>query len=93
MARATKKRKYKCINGPYEGNQLLLTTPNTLRFSVRGETGRYVAGMQRLRTIGCAPLDHAALAIEDLRDPVYIATRDLSSPTLIWQKGEANATT
>ena len=88
MARATKKCKYICLNGPYKGKELLLTTPSTLPFSTKGFSGRYVAGYLKKRTVGCHPLDHAILSDLDKKAPLYIAiTAELDDcTTLIWEE-------
>ncbi len=91
MARATKKVKYLCLNGPYGGKVLLLTTPSTYSFSASGFTGRYVAGRLKKRTVGCHPLDHARLSDEDKENPLFITIgpedkNGMATRTeLIWQ--------
>lgn len=39
----TKKRRYKCVGGPYNGKYIVLLTPKTYTFSVKEFLGYYSA--------------------------------------------------
>lgn len=42
--KATPKTAMFCLNGPMSGSTLYVTSPITLPFTYKGQTGRYVAG-------------------------------------------------
>ncbi len=48
-SKVVKKTKYNCQDGPFEGSDLLLATPNTLPFSVGKFNGRYVGCRKEAR--------------------------------------------
>ncbi len=77
-----KKSKFRCLNGPYEGEDLLLSTPNTLTFEVNGFKGRYVQGYHNKRTTGCHPIDHARFSNLDASEPLFVASN--KGTELVW---------
>lgn len=91
MARATKKVKYECLNGPFCGHLLLLTTPTTLVFTLGSQgnlKGRYISGYLKKRTDGCLPDKFAALADQDSTNPLFVKATSKTDAysTLIWEK-------
>ncbi|MBL4904305.1 MAG: hypothetical protein JKY62_16905 [Desulfocapsa sp.] len=86
MARATKKYKFTCLNGPYKGKVLLLSTATTLLFTLGKDKGRYVSGRQHRRAVGSHPLDYAFLSTQDFNDPLFVKCNPMAGTELVWEE-------